>query len=139
MEWAEQGRAVVWQNILGLRTPVDGLRVAHPQLADQIQHIARQMEVFNPHDVANTSPKSSLWAIEWENTVEQTRGLPGFDGFLKAKTFCQLAPTAHEGPVVILNADDLRCDALALIADNSTERRVSVVNIPLTRFSYENG
>jgi hypothetical protein len=43
VEWAEQGRSIVWQNMLGLRTPVDDPRLVHPQLADGIQRIARQM------------------------------------------------------------------------------------------------
>jgi len=38
---------------------------------------------------------------------------------------------------VILNVDDARCDALVLSLDGSEEKRVSVVNIPLTRFSNE--
>jgi len=40
VEWVEQGRSIVWQNMLGLRTPVDDLRAKHPHLADQIQNIA---------------------------------------------------------------------------------------------------
>jgi len=83
--------------------------------------------------------KSSQLALDWENTVEEIRRLPGFEGFLKAKTFSQLAPAAHEGPVVILSVDDSRSDALVLIADGWKDKHVSVVNIPLTRFSYEKG
>ena len=65
--------------------------------------------------------------------------LPGFRGFLKAKTFSQLAPAAYEGPVVILNIDKSRSDALVLITDDSKDKCASVVNIPLIRFSYERG
>ena len=137
--WAEQRRSIVWQNMLGLRTPLDDLRVARPQLADKIQHIARQMETSNSHDVTNVNPNSSRLAIDWENTVEEIRRVPGFEGFLKAKAFSQLAPAADEGPVAILNVDDTRSDALVLIADDSMDKHVSVVHIPLTRFSYEKG
>ena len=42
--WAEQGRSIVWQNLLGLRTPIDDLRRTHPQLADRLQNITRQLE-----------------------------------------------------------------------------------------------
>jgi len=35
VQWAEQGRSIVWRNMLGLRTPVDDLRAKHPRLADQ--------------------------------------------------------------------------------------------------------
>ena len=125
--------------MLGLRTPVDHLRAKHPQLADQLQNIARQMEAPTSHDLTGANSKSSLLAIAWENTVDEIRKLAGFERFLKAKTFSQLVPAAHEGPVVILNVDDSRSDALVLIADDSEEKHVSVVNIPLTRFSYKTG
>ena len=98
------------------------------------------MEASTSRDVADARLWSTQFAISWENTVEETRRIPGFECFfLKAKTFSQLAPAAHEGPVVILNVDDSRSDALVLIPDDSEEKQVSVVNIPLTRFSYETG
>jgi len=125
--------------MLGLRTPVDDLRAKYPQLADKIQYIARQMEASTSNEVSNANPKSPQLAIDWENTVGEIRGLPGFEGFLKAKTFYQLAPVAYEGPVVILNVENPRSDALVLISHDSEEKQVSVVNIPFTRFSYETG
>lgn len=139
VEWAEQGRSVVWQNMLGLRTPLDDLRARHPHLANQIQDISRRMDASTSHDGVNAAQKSSMLANDWENTVKEIRQLRGFEGFLKAKTFSQLAPVAHEGPVVILNVDHSRCDALLLIADDSDDKHVSVINIPLTRFSYVKG
>jgi len=125
--------------MLGLRTPIDDLRAEHPQLADRIQDIAQQMEASTSRDIADVKSWSSQLAIVWENTVEEIRRLPGFEGFLKARAFSQLAPAAHEGPVVILNVDASRSDALILTADDSKEKHVSVANIPLTRFSYEIG
>jgi tetratricopeptide (TPR) repeat protein len=145
--WAEQGRSIGWQNLLGLRNPIDELHTSHPQLADRLQSIARQLEASESHDtirkdvqmvsVENISRKYSKLAVEWENVVEEVRRIPQFEGFLRAKSFRQLAPTAYEGPVAILNVSDSRCDALVLISDDSDERHVSVVNIALERFSYE--
>ena len=145
--WAEQGRSIVWQNLLGLRSPVDDLRRAHPRLADRLQNIARQLEGSASHDalrnegqavpVEDVSRGYSKLAIEWDNLIDEIRRIPNFEGFLRAKSFSQLAPAAHEGPVVILNVNDSQCDALVLIPDDSAERHVSVVNIPLERFSYD--
>jgi hypothetical protein len=139
VEWAEQGRSVVWQNMLGLRTPLDDLRARHPQLAKQIQDITRRMDASTSKEGVDAAQKSSMLANDWENTVKEIRQLRGFEGFLKAKTFSQLAPVAYEGPVVILNVANSRCDALVLIADDSDDKQVSVTNIPLTRFSYAKG
>jgi len=41
VEWAEQGRSIVWQNMLGLRAPIDDLRARYPHLANRIQDIVR--------------------------------------------------------------------------------------------------
>jgi len=137
VEWAEQGRSIVWQNMLGLRTPVDDLRAKYPALASRIRDIAQQIEAPISHDTANANITSLQLATDWEDSIEEIRRLPGFEGFLKAKTFSQLAPVAYEGPVVILNVDKSRCDALILIADDRDEKHVSVIDIPLTRFSHE--
>ena len=147
--WAEQGRSVVWQNLLGLRTPVDQLHQAQPELANRLHCIARQLEGSRSHDVdsveiptasAESAPANySKLAIEWDNLVDEIRKIPGFEGFLRAKTFHQLAPAAHEGPVVILNISNSHCDALVLIAEDSAERHVSAINIPLEYFSHEKG
>jgi hypothetical protein len=95
------------------------------------------MEASMSPDAVDAARKSTELAIEWENTVEEIRQLVGFDRFLRAKTFAQLAPAAYEGPVVILNVNHSRCDALILIPSDSDDKKVSVVNIPLTHFSYE--
>jgi hypothetical protein len=145
--WTEQGRSIVWQNLLGLRSPVDDLRKAHPGLADRLQNIARQLEGSASHDalgaegqevpVEDVSRGFSKLAVEWDNLIDEIRGIPKFEGFLRVKSFTQLAPAAHEGPVVILNVNDLQCDALVLIGDESAETHVSVIKIPLERFSYD--
>jgi len=147
IEWAEQGRSIVWQNLLGLRTPVDKLRQTHPEVADRLQYLARQLEGSGSQDddlikmptalAGDASANPSKLAMEWDGLIDQIRKIPGFEDFLRAKSFRQLAPAAHEGPVVILNINDSHCDALILIAEDSAERRVSAINIPLERFSHE--
>jgi hypothetical protein len=84
---------------------------------------------------APVGPRGQCWANLANPVV--IRRIPNFEGFLKAKSFSQLAPAAHEGPIVILNVYGSQCDALVLIADDSREKHVSAVNIPLERFSYE--
>jgi hypothetical protein len=123
--------------MLSLRTPVDELQASHPHLANRAQDISRRMEASMSHDAVDAAQKGSQLAIEWKNTVEEIRKIPGFDRFLRAKTFSQLARAAHEGPVVILNVNISGCDALVLIADNSDDKQVSVISIPLNDFSYE--
>jgi len=81
VEWAEQGRSIVWQNILHLRTTVDDLRVNHPQLADRLQEIARRTEASSSGGVRGANIKSLQLAIEWDNTVEEIRVSPDLKDF----------------------------------------------------------
>lgn len=54
VEWAEQGRAIVWQNMLGLRDSTEDLQTSHPDLAMRLQNISRQMEKSAFHDISST-------------------------------------------------------------------------------------
>ncbi|KAI0083708.1 CHAT domain-containing protein [Irpex rosettiformis] len=130
LEWLETGRAVVWSQILQLRTPLDDLRRLHPQLADDLYNVSHALQ----H--AATSPSSSLplstesrktqpslegqaqsshtYALEYEKLVTQIRELDGFKDFLLPKTLSQLTDACVSGPVVVINVHESRSDALIL-------------------------
>jgi hypothetical protein len=44
IEWLEQGRSIVWGQLLQLRNPADHLQDAHPGLATKLQHISKLLE-----------------------------------------------------------------------------------------------
>lgn len=146
VEWVEQGRSLVWQNLLGLRNPMDDLERAHPELANQLRDISQRLEASTSYgeisEEASLAPLKEVagtysnLAIEWDRIVEEIRKIPEFKTFLKPRDFNTLAYAATEGNIVILNVHASRCDALVLTVDNSNHRRVSAVNIPLENFSY---
>ncbi|KIM20627.1 hypothetical protein M408DRAFT_81702 [Serendipita vermifera MAFF 305830] len=145
-QWAEYGRSIVWQNLFSLRTPLDDLRSAHPELAMQLQSISQQLEgslstSYLPKDsepgtLQDLASKATTLAVEREEILEQVRQKPGFEYFLKAKSFDKLAPAAHEGPVAIINIHEHRCDTLVLIPHDSQIPNVSIVHIPLESFTH---
>lgn len=51
-------------------------------------------------------------AREWDETLAQVRALRGFERFLAATPYQELAAAVEDGPVVILNASRHSCDAL---------------------------
>ncbi|KAI0083528.1 CHAT domain-containing protein [Irpex rosettiformis] len=146
LEWLETGRAVVWSQVLQLRTPLDDLRRHHPQLADDLYHVSQMLQ----H--ATTSPSSSLppstesrktqpslegqaqsshtYALEYEKLITQIRELDGFKDFLLPKTLSQLAGACVSGPVVVLNVHNTRCDALVLSHPDH------ITHVPLPEFSH---
>ncbi|KAJ7791824.1 CHAT domain-containing protein [Mycena leptocephala] len=44
VEWLDQGRSVIWGQLLSLRSPVDELRNSHPGLADQLVSLSASLE-----------------------------------------------------------------------------------------------
>ncbi|KIM21907.1 hypothetical protein M408DRAFT_79820, partial [Serendipita vermifera MAFF 305830] len=145
VEWAEQGRSIVWQNLLGLRTPVDDLRREHPELANRLNSISQQLEVspfqtdyltqIPTMPLTDVAQKYSLLAIQRETVIDEIRSIPGLETFMRAKTFDELAPAASEGSVVILNDHESRCDAIVIRPDEAKGGSVSVINIPLKGFT----
>jgi hypothetical protein len=59
--------------------------------------------------------------------------LEGFERFLLPKTISELSAAAQEGPIIILNIANDKCDALALIPGLHDE----VMHIPLNDFKPE--
>lgn len=147
VEWVEQGRSIIWQNMLGLRSPLDDLRRAHPKLAARFQRVSQKLEGYRSNKrlsadadevtLVDVARKSSRLATEWEGVIDEIRRLPNFEWFLGAKRFDKLACVAVDGPVVILNVQRSRCDALALMPGKSKDSKASVTHIPLANFSQE--
>jgi hypothetical protein len=131
LEWLEQGRTLVWNQILQLRTPVDELNSANPALASRLLQVSRILDGGIEHEGSSRSPEESAQRYraltrEREAIIKQVRSLPGFEDFLKPPKISRLMGAARNGPVVVLNITQTRCDALALVAGIE-----EVVHIPL--------
>ncbi|KAF8813255.1 TPR-like protein [Phlegmacium glaucopus] len=149
LEWLEQGRCLVWNQLNQLRTPVDDLRWKNPSLADRFIQVASALESYGTRS-ALSIPSShatlaeeihlhdatrnhTLHATEHRRLLQESRDLPGFDDFLQPpKASDILSSLPSDGPVIIFNIHKTRCDALALIAGIEEP-----LHIPLERFSLE--
>ncbi|THV05600.1 hypothetical protein K435DRAFT_744894 [Dendrothele bispora CBS 962.96] len=142
VEWLEEGRSIVWKQILQLRTPLDELRQQHPDLADKLWRVSLALDnagtsSFQSIDskIKHKSAKEKAqnhhrMAAQYEALLQQVRELDGFSTFLRPKKFSELAPAASNGPVVIVNVAELRCDALILCTSGE------IVPVLLPTFSY---
>ncbi|PVF95780.1 hypothetical protein CPB86DRAFT_875429 [Serendipita vermifera] len=124
LEWLEQGRSIVWTQILQLRTPVDELRNVKPELAERLVQVSRLLDQGTREDGLSTESKWSdeekgrhyrALTMERESIIEQVQSLPQFENFLKPLNSLQLMRAAQDGPVVVLNIAQQRCDALVLV------------------------
>ncbi|KAF8815511.1 hypothetical protein BYT27DRAFT_7155797 [Phlegmacium glaucopus] len=149
LEWLEQGRCLVWNQLNQLRTPIDDLRMKNPALADRFITAASALESYGTRSIFS-SPSShatlaedirlqddtrnhTLHAAQYRQLLEEIRALPDFHNFLQpSKATDILSSLPPNGPVIIFNIHETRCDALALRAGIKDP-----LHIPLENFSLE--
>ncbi|KAK0474433.1 CHAT domain-containing protein [Armillaria novae-zelandiae] len=142
LEWLETGRAIVWGQLHNLRSPVDFLSDAHPDLMERLSQVTAALEKASSGDVNTEHFKGMTMeeiakehrrlATEWDGLVERVRALPGFEDFLGPKKLASLKNVAKLGPVILVNISPAGCDALILRSDLD-----DVLHIPLKDFTYE--
>ncbi|KAF6753576.1 CHAT domain-containing protein [Ephemerocybe angulata] len=119
LEWLEQGRCLVWSQLNALRTPLDDLRSHDQKLADKKMSLEDEARAH------------LNLARQWDNLLTTARAIPGFESFLMpspCSTLMQHLP--ESGPLVVININDRRCDALALLVGLDEP-----LHIPLSKFS----
>ncbi|KAH8977739.1 CHAT domain-containing protein [Lactarius akahatsu] len=136
----ERGRALLWSEMRHLRTSIDQLQQAHPQLAHKFAAVNRDLEELTKSippshklsvddgatdDARAVDPfgrfllKQRSLLKERDNLITQIQALPGFQSFLTSPSFDTLRSAASSGPVVIINHSKWRSDILILFHDAS--------------------
>jgi len=120
LEWLEQGRCLVWRQLNNLRTPVDTLRLYDENLANRVVEVSQALEKAGVQSQANVDSHDAYrlasLARQWSELLTEVRAIPGFQTFLKPPSCDDLLEHLPEdGPVVVLNVHEWRCDAIALI------------------------
>ncbi|KAJ7885460.1 TPR-like protein [Mycena leptocephala] len=142
VEWLDQGRSIIWSQLLNLRTPVEELRKSHPDLADQLVSLSASLETagtrsnavsdaIKPQSLQSIEKRSHALVLERNHVLQQIRELPGFERFLLSKPISELLLAANKGPVVVLNTSTYGCDALILKPGLADE----VIHVPLSDFT----
>ncbi|KAJ7090654.1 CHAT domain-containing protein [Mycena epipterygia] len=142
VEWLDQGRSVIWSQLLNLRAPVNELRKSHPGLASQLVSLSTSLETagtrsnavagaIKPQSLQSIAQQSHALVLERNHILQQIRELPGFQRFLLSKTISELSLAANMGPVAILNISTYGCDALVLMPGLADK----VIHVPLSGFT----
>ncbi|KAI9454285.1 CHAT domain-containing protein [Lactarius psammicola] len=140
VETLERGRALLWSEMRQLRTSVDQLLQAVPQLADKFAAVNHDLEELTKSippshglnvddggadDLRAVDPFGRLLLKqrgllkERDNLISQIQALPGFDSFLTSPSFNTLRSAASSGPVIIINHSKWRSNILILLPDTS--------------------
>ncbi|KAH9996406.1 CHAT domain-containing protein [Russula compacta] len=137
VEILERGRALLWSEMRGLRTPIDQLRAGdHATLAERFVAISEELERITTG--ATTTVSSAPTAthartdafgqmMEDVRVLERARGeivdqirlLLGFEDFLRAVPFETLQTAAARGPVIVINHCRYRSDIIIVLHDSA--------------------
>jgi len=133
LEWLEQGRCIVWNQLKQLRTPIDNLRVHDTPLFEQFLEISRELKnsvLLESQESATLEHTVTAASEPLLDKIRSTRKIHSFLRPLPPSRFLENLPQV--GPVVLINVHDNRCDALALIPDCDTP-----LHIPLTQCTLQ--
>ncbi|VDC05844.1 unnamed protein product [Peniophora sp. CBMAI 1063] len=139
LEWLERGRTLIWSEAASWRRPLTELAMQHPDDADFLKLILRDLRYFGfSHNVPNipigkaerTGREPGLsdsdyirpTYVEYEDKVKEIRSLPGFKDFMIPSTSKELVArfsAQATGSVVFLNIHASRCDAITLTPDGA--------------------
>ncbi|KAH9025947.1 CHAT domain-containing protein [Lactarius pseudohatsudake] len=139
VEILEQGRALLWSEMRGLRTPMVQLVEEDPPLAKRFAEINQELEALTTSITPSGRPemedgvgegsdgmdpfgrlvvKQRKLVQERDSLISQIRGRPGLQGFLKAPSFTALCSAASHGPVIIINHCRRQSGILILFHDS---------------------
>ncbi|KAH7318855.1 CHAT domain-containing protein [Rhizoctonia solani] len=144
LEWLEQGRSVVLNQMLQLRTPIDHLGSHRPDLVEKLRQIAESLHHASSNPVSSLEPSKNVdypsspeqiarghrgLATEYERLLSEARMVPGFENFLLPRKATEFFRVAKTNPVVVIHAHKFRCDALALLPGYPTVHHIPLPNI----------
>jgi len=122
----EQGRGVLWSDLLEIRADLAALHDVADDLATRLEACRAMLDNATLANGASPAIDQRVaLAREWDGLVGQVRELTGFEDFLKPPRLDRLLLAAEAGPVVVVNVSQWRCDALIVRAD-----RVEVTELP---------
>ena len=138
-ELLDQGRNVLWSQLLETRVSLEQVHRDAPELAARLEDVGRGLEhltdpggesVFavtstTGADISPAADRRMALARQWDELVEEVRNLDGLEDFLKPPRLGTLLPAAADGPVAIVNVSRWRCDALVVRTSG-----VEVVELP---------
>ena len=123
----EMGRAVLLSQALDTRSDINRLRRRHPELADAFLRLRDELDAASspPTPSQHDTRDRHQLAADFAALLGQIRAERGFAGFLQPPAAGELISQAGEGPIVVYNVDERRCDAILL-----TGNQVSALRLP---------
>ncbi|KAF9023345.1 hypothetical protein BDZ89DRAFT_170502 [Hymenopellis radicata] len=140
-EWLEQGRSVLWGQLLQLRIPLHDLAVVDADLAKEMSTVRQQLMTSSVQSsfVTSSPYEPSFDALgqthriltqQWEHCLDRARQLPGFESLLLPnKFFGGLLDLTVRNPVIVINTSPRGGDALIVMRDKY------ILHVPLPKIT----
>lgn len=126
LQLLEDGRGVLLGSLYDLRSNIEALEREHRDLAFQFRDLRERLNApplptndlggltgSNPKTLPRGDGRREIGKA-MEALIQNIRNQPGFEQFLLPPSKSDLLTAAAEGPVVVLNISQLRCDALII-------------------------
>ncbi|KAK0462976.1 CHAT domain-containing protein [Desarmillaria tabescens] len=131
VEWLEQGRSILWLQLLQFRQPFDD--VVRESLPDEL--VRRAIDVANRMDRSEWENSGSTLermdlATQWEAVIAEIRQYKGFEDFHRTLPFSELLAVGEEGPIILLTSSGhspYDCDAI-ILGPKGFHKHVSIPN-----------
>ncbi|KAG2128394.1 CHAT domain-containing protein [Suillus cothurnatus] len=120
VELVEQGHAVFWTQLARLSSPFDELSLPGDTgvvLVEEFKQLSSRLRAVFDRSTEDQSSQIRQLTIQWNDVLSRIRMFPDFSRFLLPPLFSDLQKAAEEGPVIIVNASQYRCDALTVLRD----------------------
>ncbi|KAG8922746.1 hypothetical protein FRC02_011636 [Tulasnella sp. 418] len=122
VEFLEQGRSLLWSQMGRYRTSIQALQDVDPGLAEEFGKLSAQLEASAipqmsemPHlSMEDEDRKYRQVNDAWMEVIEKIRKLQNFGNFLLPPSFNDLRKAAEQGPVIVINLNVERCDAIII-------------------------
>jgi CHAT domain-containing protein len=134
IETLDQGRALIWSEMRGLRASIGQIRARDSRLADKFAAVNRDLEMLTLTISADINDDNRLrdgssvrmdpygrrvlqqrkLLDDRNKLISQIQTLPGFENFLKSPSFDDLQSAAARGPVIIVIHCRWRSDIIIL-------------------------
>ncbi|KAM3068053.1 hypothetical protein ACMFMG_011101 [Clarireedia jacksonii] len=121
----ELGRGVIAGLRFGTRSDLTKLKEQHPRIAEKFERLRDILDSPSPNMLDSITVGGTLSStqgtnqrhnanLELDDIVRQIRCLPNFEHFLLPPQPDELKAAASQGPVVLINISEYRCDAFLI-------------------------
>ncbi|KAG1758313.1 CHAT domain-containing protein [Suillus occidentalis] len=125
VELLEQGRTIIWTQMIRLRTPLDGLQTRGDHAVALMKRFRDLSSLLDRPPVSHANGTPRVYAgledtryrrlvEDWNGVVEEIRKINGFSRFLLPPLFSDLQDAARDGPIIVLVASRSSCNAIVI-------------------------